>query len=227
MDHVVERMLHGEIVQMKRERLIRITRCHVVESIMSQYCGWQSRAGVVRYLKFREPYTVEPSACRHANKTGMIVINKKSWPVQMGAVRSYSDYLEGSLDLGPNCQVGTHTHGGVVIDRQVTQSILEVSVRMEWARVNEVSGMITTTSGLIAPVTDRSMMDTQDGTYVWEYSQEDCPDSIVQLYLGSIKVLSNSSTSYVGVVMSNQRFFKIVCFRFPTNVPEKIEYIRF
>jgi hypothetical protein len=42
--------------------------------------------GVVRYLKFREPYTVEPSACRHANKTGMIVVNKKSWPVQMGAV---------------------------------------------------------------------------------------------------------------------------------------------
>jgi hypothetical protein len=198
MDHVVERMMHGEIVQMKRERLIRITRCHVVESVMSQYCGWQSRAGVVRYLKFREPYTVEPSACRHANKTGMIMINKKSWPVQMGAVRSYADYLEGSLDLGHNCPVGTHMHGGVVIDRQVTQSILEVSVRMEWARVNEVSGMITTTSGLIAPVTDRSMMDTQDGTYVWEYFQEDCPDSIVQLYLGSIKVLSNSSTSYVG-----------------------------
>jgi hypothetical protein len=63
MDHVVERMLHGEILQMKRERLIRITRCHVVESVMIQYCGWQSRAGVVRYLKFREPYTVEPSEC--------------------------------------------------------------------------------------------------------------------------------------------------------------------
>jgi hypothetical protein len=36
MDHVVERMMHGEIVQMKRERLIRITRCHVVESVTSQ-----------------------------------------------------------------------------------------------------------------------------------------------------------------------------------------------
>ncbi len=43
-----------------------------------------------------------------------------------------------------------------------------------------------------------SLMDTQDGAYVWEYSQEDCPDSIVQLYLGDIKVLSNSSSSYVG-----------------------------
>jgi hypothetical protein len=29
------------------------------------------------------------------------------------------------------------------------------------------------------------------------------------------------------LVMSNQRFFKIVCFRFPTNVPKKIEYFRF
>jgi hypothetical protein len=115
----------------------------------------------MRYLKFHEPYTVEPSACRHANKTDMIMINKKSWPMQMGAgVRSYSDYLEGSLDLGHNWQVGTHTHGGVVIDRQVTQFILEVWVRMEWAQVNEVSGMIRTTSGLIAPITDRSMMDT-------------------------------------------------------------------
>jgi hypothetical protein len=27
--------------------------------------------------------------------------------------------------------------------------------------------------------------------------------------------------------MANQRFFKIVCFRFPTNVPQKIENIRF
>jgi hypothetical protein len=38
MDHVVEWMLHEEIVQMKRERLIRITRCHVMESVMSQFC---------------------------------------------------------------------------------------------------------------------------------------------------------------------------------------------
>jgi hypothetical protein len=83
--------------------------------------------------------------------------------------------------------VGTHTYGETILDWQVTQTVMEVSFRMEWARVNGVSGMITTTSGLIGPVTDRSMMDTQDGTYVWKYSQEDCPDSVVQLYLGRIK----------------------------------------
>jgi hypothetical protein len=41
--------------------------------------------------------------------------------------------------------------------------------RQERARVNEVPGMITTTSDLTAPVTDRSMMDASDETYVWEY----------------------------------------------------------
>jgi hypothetical protein len=29
------------------------------------------------------------------------------------------------------------------------------------------------------------------------------------------------------LIMSNQRYFEIVCFRFPTNVPKKIEYICF
>jgi hypothetical protein len=98
------------------------------------------------------------------------MIHKKSYAVHMDTVKSYSDFTEGSLDSGHNCQVGTHTHREVVLDQQVTQIVVEVSFRMEWARVN-VSGMITTISVLINPVTDRSMMDTQEGAYVWEYSQ--------------------------------------------------------
>jgi hypothetical protein len=47
----------------------------------------------------------------------------------------------------------------------------------------------------------RCMIDTQDGTYMREYSQEDCPDSNVQLYLGNIKVLSNSNTSYAALAV--------------------------
>jgi hypothetical protein len=87
---------------------------------------------------------VGPAACCHANKTGMLVINKKSYAVQVDTVRSYSDFTECSLDLKHNCQVGTHTHGRFILDCRVTQTVVEVSVRMEWVRVNEVSGMITT-----------------------------------------------------------------------------------
>ena len=37
----------------------------------------------------------------------------------------------------------------------------------------------------------------------------------------------NSPRNGYALVMSNQRFLKIVCFCFPTYVPKKIEYIRF
>jgi hypothetical protein len=57
----------------------------------------------VRYLKFREPYTVEPAACCHTNKTEMLMINKKSYAIQVDAVKSYSDFTKGSLDLAHNC----------------------------------------------------------------------------------------------------------------------------
>jgi hypothetical protein len=95
----------------------------------------------------------------------MLVITKKSYVVQVDTVRSYSDFTEGSMDLKQNFQVGTHTHGGVILDLLVTQTIMEVSIRMERALLNEFSGMITTTYCLIAPVMDRGKMDTQDGTY--------------------------------------------------------------
>jgi hypothetical protein len=41
-------------------------------------------------------------------------------------------------------------------------------------------------------------MDTADGTYMWENSPEVYPDSIVQLFLGNVKVLTNSNSSFVG-----------------------------
>ncbi len=47
-----------------------------------------------------------------------------------------------------------------------------------------------------------------------------CPD-------GCWDRTQDRATGALAVVMSNQRFFKIVCFRFPTNVPKKIEHIRF
>ncbi|MFN9900432.1 MAG: hypothetical protein ACK55Z_16915, partial [bacterium] len=33
-------------------------------------------------------------------------------------------------------------------------------------------------------------------TYVWDYSQDACPDTLVSLYRGQIKVLTNSSASF-------------------------------
>jgi hypothetical protein len=71
MDHVVERMLHREIVQMKRERLIRITRFHVVESVMSQYCGWSQPLRLRSSLmRLRSSLVVRASDCQCTSCNG-------------------------------------------------------------------------------------------------------------------------------------------------------------
>jgi hypothetical protein len=45
-----EMAIHGEIVQMKQDRIIPLFRCQVIETIISQYWGHWSSAGVTRYI---------------------------------------------------------------------------------------------------------------------------------------------------------------------------------
>jgi len=76
--------------------------------------------------------------------------------------------------------------------------VYEVMVLKQWARANKVSRMLTVSSGIMVPLPDKSAQDSTQGTYVWDYSQESCPDTLVQLYLGPMKVLTNASASLVG-----------------------------
>jgi hypothetical protein len=52
-DGEVETTVYGEIVQIKQDRMIPMFRCTVIETLVAQYCGMFSAAGVTRYLKFR------------------------------------------------------------------------------------------------------------------------------------------------------------------------------
>ncbi len=66
-DHdAIERELYGEIVRIKTERLVQVTRCTATQTIKSVYCGFQSRSGPERYAKFHDPIVIEPADCRMA-----------------------------------------------------------------------------------------------------------------------------------------------------------------
>jgi hypothetical protein len=41
--HAIERELYGEIVQIKKERLMQVSRCTASQTVRSFYCGFQSR----------------------------------------------------------------------------------------------------------------------------------------------------------------------------------------
>jgi hypothetical protein len=75
-------------------------------------------------------------------------------------------------------------------------AIYEIYVRQEWARANDLTGTIKLSEYLMGTTTDQTLVDSGEGTYVWDYSQDACPDTLVSLYRGLIKVLTNSMASF-------------------------------
>jgi hypothetical protein len=203
----VETTMYGEIVQIKQDRMIPVFRCIVVETLISQYCGMFSAAGVMRYIRSRELKPLEAWECRQARRSGKIVINRRTLEGKIGATASHSMYLAGGLDDDSRCEVGIVTlPDGKVLDGQAAQGLYEITLREEFARLNELTGSLTLTSGVQAAAGDKSIVDSLEGTVVWEYDSMACPQTIVRLYRGMMKAYVNQTNTYEGstVVVEHQ-----------------------
>jgi hypothetical protein len=105
--------------------------------------------------------------------------------------------LGGSLDNYGNCEVGLFEFNGVTLKNQMATAMYEIYVRQEWARANYLTGIIKLSGYLMGTTTDRTLVDSGEGNYVWDHSKDACPDTLVSLYRGHIKVLTNSTTSFM------------------------------
>ncbi len=74
---------------------------------------------------------------------------------------------------------------------QKATAMYEIYVRQEWARANDLTGTIKLSEYLMGTTTDRTLVDSGEGTYVWDHLKDACPDTLVSLYRGRIKVLTN------------------------------------
>jgi hypothetical protein len=203
----VETTVYGEIVQIKQERMIPVFRCIVVETLVAQYCGMFSAAGVTRYIRFRELKPLEAWECRQARLSGQIIINGRTVKGKIGATASHSMYLAGGLDDESRCEVGIVTlPNGKVLNGQVAQGLYKITLREEYARLNKLTGSLTLTSGVQAAARDKSIVDSLEGTVVWEYDSMACPQTIVRLYRGMMKAYVNQTNTYKGftVVVEHQ-----------------------
>jgi hypothetical protein len=191
--HAIERELYGEIVQIKKERLVQVTRCTATQMIKSTYCGFQSRLCPERYAKFHDPIVIEPADCWQAAPTGGFKPGRKDFPFKMNIRRSVIVDLVGGLDNNGNCEVGLYEVNGVPLKSQMATAMYEIYVCQEWARANNT---IKLSEYLMGTTMDQTLVDSGEGTYVWDYSQDACPDMLVSLYRGRIKVLTNSMASF-------------------------------
>jgi hypothetical protein len=75
-----------------------------------------------------------------------------------------------------------------------------------WARANTLTGSIKLSEYLIGTTTDWTLVDSGEGTYMWDYSQDACPNTLFSLYRGRITVLTNSTATFIdGTAMVSGR----------------------
>lgn len=190
------RTVFGEVVQLKQERHVPVFRCQVIESTFSQYCGMFSAAGVTRYLKFREPYTVEPRDCRAARNTGKLAVRGRVFNATIGTTTSHTIWLSGGLSTTGRCSVAPLRVGeSLELEGQAAQAAYEITLSLENAYLHDLSGRLRIGApNIIATYGDGSTVDSREGTFTWDNNEADsCPNNLVNLYSGPIKVLSNSS----------------------------------
>jgi hypothetical protein len=126
--HAIERELYREIVQIKKERLVQVTRCTATQTIKSVYCGFQSRSGPERYAKFHDPIVIESADCRMAAKTGCFKLNGKDYPFEMNVRKAIIVDLVGGLDNKGNCEVGLYEVNGIQLRNQMATAMYEIYV---------------------------------------------------------------------------------------------------
>jgi hypothetical protein len=206
-DGEVETSVYGEVAQVKQDRMIPVFRCMVVETLVAQYCGMFSAAGVKRYIRFRELRPLEAWECRQVRLNGQVYINEKTIAGKVGATISHTMFLSGGLDDESRCEEGTvPLPDGRVMNGQVAQGLYKITLREEFARLNELTGSLTLTSGMQAAAGDKSLVDSLEGTVIWEYAAMACPQTIVKLFRGMMKAYVNQTNTYEGstVVVEHQ-----------------------
>ena len=168
-------------------------RCQVTETVFSQYCGFNHAAGVLRPLKWHQVRDVKPQDCRVARVSGKLKINGRDFDTTTGSTVSHPLFLQGGLTtVDSKCSVGNFAVADkIVAAGQTAQAIYHITTRTEQARVNDIEMTIRMASDIRARITDKSVVDSLEGCYVWETKETACPDSLVTLYNGPIKVFSN------------------------------------
>ncbi len=102
-----------------------------------------SAAGVARYICFREPRTLEAWECRQARNSGKVIINGRTFQGKIGATASHSMFLARGLDDKSNCEGWIISFlNGQTLGGQAAQGLYEITLREEFARLNELTGSL-------------------------------------------------------------------------------------
>jgi hypothetical protein len=128
------------------------------------------------------------------SKTKYNILSGQTIQATIGVTMSHAIFLSGNMDNDSNCKAGitSFPHERTTGD-QTAQGMYEITLRDEFANMNELTGTITMSPGIKARESDMSLVDGLKGTVVWENDPMACPQMIVQLHKGLMKVSTNQT----------------------------------
>jgi hypothetical protein len=74
-----------------------------------------------------------------------------------------------------------------MMEVQATQGLYEITLREEYTKMNKLTRTISLSSSMQTRVSDKSLVDSLEGTVVWECNPIACPQMIMQLYKGILE----------------------------------------
>jgi hypothetical protein len=81
---------------------------------------------------------------------------------------------------------------------QTAQGMYEITLREEFAKMNELTGSNTLSLRVQARVSDNCLLNSLEGPVVWECDPMVCPQMTVQQYKGLMIVYTNQMNIYEG-----------------------------
>jgi hypothetical protein len=99
---------------------------------------------MVKYKKFQQPCGIQPAACWKALENGRLEIGKMEYPATMNQTRSH---MAGEEGCSGSCRRQTR-----VLERKITQVLMEVLVEKGWIWWNAEKGRAATESGKVTTV---------------------------------------------------------------------------
>jgi hypothetical protein len=159
-------------------------------SLWALVIGWSNQIYTVQGTQANQSLGVQAGKNSQQSRPQLTTI---------GATVSHVIFLSGNLDDWSNCESGMISFpNGKTLEGQAAQGLYDITVREEFAKLNELTGSITLSSGVQACVSDKSLVDSLEGTVVWENDSMACPKMIVQLYKGLMKIYTIQMNIYEG-----------------------------
>ena len=143
------------------------------------------------HRRFRQVVPIEAQMCRNARATKTITLDGKSFNFTENIMNNFQVIVGGSFNFKKLTCAGNDEGLIIINEYEAYFGAKTVSVH----RVTNTVSIQTIGGNIAARLHDESLRDSEFGTYIWDFPNVKCPDTMITLYRGQLSVKTNTSSN--------------------------------